>query len=272
VQIVHQAASLFYETKRVASAMAVRGASGGGKAAWQVLWSLPRVWLPRIVDRADRVADAMELRGYCDGETRTLRSSGCAQPTGPRWRSRLPCSGRPWSSACEVWHERTCSRVSRCERQIRTGSSSDPLGRVVLDSGRRAHCPAWPERFGQNHFAQERGRSRPARRRDPCGRHVLARQTLPKIRERIGFLFNVPEDQILFPRVIDDVAFALVRQGRPRNEVSARATEVLNSLGIGHLAESRSIIFRTVKSNAWRLRGRSWPRRGCFCSMNHPLV
>ncbi len=67
---------------------------------------------------------------------------------------------------------------------------------------------------------------------------VLARQTLPKIRERIGFLFNVPEDQILFPRVIDDVAFALLRQGRPRGEVSARAAEVLNSLGIGHLAES----------------------------------
>ena len=75
VQIVHQTASLFYETKRVAAAMAVRSASGGGRAAWQVLWSLPRVWLPRIVDRADRVADAMELRGYCDGEARTLRSS-----------------------------------------------------------------------------------------------------------------------------------------------------------------------------------------------------
>jgi cobalt/nickel transport system permease protein len=75
VQIMHQTASLFYETKRVASAMAVRGASGGGRAAWQVLWSLPRVWLPRIVDRADRVADAMDLRGYCDGETRTLPSS-----------------------------------------------------------------------------------------------------------------------------------------------------------------------------------------------------
>lgn len=75
VQIVHQTATLFYETKRVASAMAVRGASGGGRAAWQVLWSLPRVWLPRIVDRADRVADAMELRGYCEGEALSLRSS-----------------------------------------------------------------------------------------------------------------------------------------------------------------------------------------------------
>ncbi len=97
VQIVHQTASLFYETKRVASAMAVRGASGGGKAAWQVLWSLPRVWLPRIVDRADRVADAMELRGYCDGEdAHPDAAAGCAQPTGPHWRSRLPCSGWRW--------------------------------------------------------------------------------------------------------------------------------------------------------------------------------
>ena len=68
VQIVHQTATLFYETRRVASAMAVRGACGGGRAAGQVLWFLPQVWLPRIVDRADRVAEAMELRGYCDGD------------------------------------------------------------------------------------------------------------------------------------------------------------------------------------------------------------
>ena len=70
------------------------------------------------------------------------------------------------------------------------------------------------------------------------GDAVLARRTLPKIRERTGFLFNVPEDQILFPRVIDDVAFALVRQGRSSGEASARAADVLTSLGIDHLAES----------------------------------
>jgi cobalt/nickel transport system ATP-binding protein len=67
---------------------------------------------------------------------------------------------------------------------------------------------------------------------------VLKGQTLPKIRERIGFLFNVPEDQLLFPRVIDDVAFALVRQGWAKDKASAKAAEVLQSLGIGHLAES----------------------------------
>ncbi|MBN1610934.1 MAG: hypothetical protein JW940_30160 [Polyangiaceae bacterium] len=68
VQIVHQTATLFYETRRVAAAMAVRGASGGGVAAWRVVASLPRVWLPRVAARAERVANAMEVRGYCEGE------------------------------------------------------------------------------------------------------------------------------------------------------------------------------------------------------------
>jgi len=66
LQIVHQTALLAYETSRVASAISVRGASAGHRTAWRLLASLPRVWLPRIVERADRVADAMELRGYCE--------------------------------------------------------------------------------------------------------------------------------------------------------------------------------------------------------------
>jgi cobalt/nickel transport system ATP-binding protein len=67
---------------------------------------------------------------------------------------------------------------------------------------------------------------------------VLARGSLSTIREQIGFLFNVPEDQLLFPKVIDDVAFALVRQGRSRGEASAKAAETLEALGIGHLADA----------------------------------
>jgi energy-coupling factor transporter transmembrane protein EcfT len=73
VQIVHQTATLFYETKRVASAMAVRGASSGVTAAWRVLVSLPKVWLPRVLVRAERVAAAMELRGYCDEDMPSFR-------------------------------------------------------------------------------------------------------------------------------------------------------------------------------------------------------
>ncbi|MDI7267871.1 MAG: energy-coupling factor transporter transmembrane component T, partial [Myxococcota bacterium] len=64
VQVVHQTGVLVHETRQVASAMAVRGASTGGRTAWRVLSSLPRVWLPRVLRRAERVGAAMELRGY----------------------------------------------------------------------------------------------------------------------------------------------------------------------------------------------------------------
>jgi energy-coupling factor transporter transmembrane protein EcfT len=37
-----------------------------------VLASLPRVWLPRLIDRAERVAAAMEIRGYVDVDLRLL--------------------------------------------------------------------------------------------------------------------------------------------------------------------------------------------------------
>jgi energy-coupling factor transporter transmembrane protein EcfT len=72
LQIVHQTATLFYETRRVAAAMAVRGATGSLGTAWRVLVSLPQVWLPRVIGRAERVAAAMELRGFCDGEPHTF--------------------------------------------------------------------------------------------------------------------------------------------------------------------------------------------------------
>ncbi len=66
IQIIHQTMALVAETGHVAGAMAVRGAAGGGRTAWRVLSSLPQVWLPRVLARAEAVAAAMELRGYCD--------------------------------------------------------------------------------------------------------------------------------------------------------------------------------------------------------------
>lgn len=66
----------------------------------------------------------------------------------------------------------------------------------------------------------------------------LSRKTLTAVREHIGFLFNVPEDQLLFPKVIDDVAFGLLRQGMPSTETAAKALATLHSLGVGHLAET----------------------------------
>ncbi|MCX6569892.1 MAG: energy-coupling factor transporter transmembrane component T [Candidatus Aminicenantes bacterium] len=70
VQIVHQTFVLLSETNRVAAAMAVRGGSGRWRAAVRMLSSLPRVWLPRILGRADRVAAAMEIRGFAEADLR----------------------------------------------------------------------------------------------------------------------------------------------------------------------------------------------------------
>ena len=80
VQIVQQTFTLMSETKRVAAAMAVRGASGGGRAILRALVSFPRVWLPRIVSRAERLAAAMELRGYAAADLRLFgrREAGAA--------------------------------------------------------------------------------------------------------------------------------------------------------------------------------------------------
>lgn len=79
VQIVQQTASLLAETKRTAAAVAVRGASGGARALLRALISFPRVWLPRLVVRAERVAAAMELRGYAEADLR-LFGQGKAGP------------------------------------------------------------------------------------------------------------------------------------------------------------------------------------------------
>jgi energy-coupling factor transporter transmembrane protein EcfT len=72
IQIVQQIANLVYETQRVASAIAVRGGTTGYRAGIKVVTSLPRVWLPRVIERAERVGAAMELRGYCERDIEQL--------------------------------------------------------------------------------------------------------------------------------------------------------------------------------------------------------
>lgn len=64
VQIMHQADNLMSETMQIASAITVRGAVSGFGALWRLACALPTVWLPRIMDRSERVAIAMEIRGY----------------------------------------------------------------------------------------------------------------------------------------------------------------------------------------------------------------
>lgn len=70
-----------------------------------------------------------------------------------------------------------------------------------------------------------------------CG-NVVHPRNLRAVRSSVGFLFNVPEDQLLFPKVVDDVAFALLRKGMRPQEAAERAREVLGQLGIGEHADS----------------------------------
>ncbi|MDD5222634.1 MAG: ABC transporter ATP-binding protein [bacterium] len=67
---------------------------------------------------------------------------------------------------------------------------------------------------------------------------LVSRRTVAEIRERIGFLFNVPEDQLLFSKAVEDTAFGLLRRGYASQEAFAKATRVLDSLGVGRFAES----------------------------------
>jgi len=65
----------------------------------------------------------------------------------------------------------------------------------------------------------------------------LGRSTLAEIRRRTGFLFAVPEDQLLFPRALDDVLFSLERRGLSGEEARRKASAMLDRLGIAHLAD-----------------------------------
>jgi energy-coupling factor transporter transmembrane protein EcfT len=64
LQILHQTSVLMRETSKIRQAMAIRGALSRGRTGWEFLHAVPRVWIPRVVFKADRVAHAMEVRGY----------------------------------------------------------------------------------------------------------------------------------------------------------------------------------------------------------------
>ena len=62
--IVVQTGALVRETHSIIRALTLRGATGGWRASWLAATSLPQVWLPRVIRRAERNAMAMEIRGF----------------------------------------------------------------------------------------------------------------------------------------------------------------------------------------------------------------
>ncbi|WP_017625332.1 energy-coupling factor ABC transporter ATP-binding protein [Nocardiopsis chromatogenes] len=61
-----------------------------------------------------------------------------------------------------------------------------------------------------------------------------------KVRSEVGFVFQNPDNQIVFPIVAEDMAFGLKNLGLPKKEIPGRVAEALESFGIAHLAERHS--------------------------------
>jgi cobalt/nickel transport system ATP-binding protein len=57
------------------------------------------------------------------------------------------------------------------------------------------------------------------------------------VRNQLGFVFAVPEDQLLLPTVLEDVSLGAVVRGVPRETARARALAGLAQLGVLPLAE-----------------------------------
>lgn len=65
---------------------------------------------------------------------------------------------------------------------------------------------------------------------------IFSKTTERSIRDQVGFLFGIPDDQILFSNVLDDIAFTLERRGLARHEARQNVLPIMRLLGIEHLA------------------------------------
>ncbi len=70
---------------------------------------------------------------------------------------------------------------------------------------------------------------------------AIARQTANEIRQRVGFLFQDPDDQLFCPTVFEDVAFGPLNLGLPPDEVRLRVEQSLAAVGLAGY-ESRSTL------------------------------
>lgn len=60
------------------------------------------------------------------------------------------------------------------------------------------------------------------------------------VRQKVGFMFQNPDNQIVFPVVSDDIGFGLRNLGVSRTQIPVRVDGMLESLGIAHLRDRPS--------------------------------
>lgn len=66
------------------------------------------------------------------------------------------------------------------------------------------------------------------------------RRDLKAVRRQVGFVFQNPENQIVFPIVREDLAFGLKHLAPDRQQREARIDAQLGHLGVSHLADRTS--------------------------------
>lgn len=69
------------------------------------------------------------------------------------------------------------------------------------------------------------------------GEEVSSEAEFRRLRQTVGFALQNAEDQILYPTVLDDVAFGPLNQGLSPEKARSRAEETLAMLGLADFAE-----------------------------------
>jgi energy-coupling factor transport system ATP-binding protein len=68
--------------------------------------------------------------------------------------------------------------------------------------------------------------------------NVKSKKQLLELRKTIGIVFQNPENQLVFEKARDDIAFGLKNLGFPKNEIEKRIDEVTTMLNIEHYTNS----------------------------------
>ena len=69
----------------------------------------------------------------------------------------------------------------------------------------------------------------------------LNKKNLSEVRQRIGMVFQNPDDQLFMPMIYDDIAFGPRNFGLGEDAVKKRAEDALETLGIQHLRDRSSL-------------------------------
>ncbi|MDD3172841.1 MAG: ABC transporter ATP-binding protein [Herbinix sp.] len=69
---------------------------------------------------------------------------------------------------------------------------------------------------------------------------LLSKQNLRVVREKVGVVFQNPEDQLFMSNVYDDIAFGLRNMGMDEKTIEEKITHTLKSLGIERMTNQNS--------------------------------